>query len=241
MNGFWEQPHTLRTEDVDAGACWRPSAIFRAMQEAAGAQCEVNGLGVRAMQAQHLAWVLNRAHLRMQRLPRLEETVTVRTWPKPHQHFFFPRYYQFWVEGEAIGAAAMLYVQLDTLTRRMAKPWLGDNDELTCELPPPLPTPGSIPQLTASIETFTREARYSDLDINGHVNNTRYLDWFCDCFPAGHHAAFALCDVLIHYNREIVAGESVALSLQTQGDQSVLRGTCEGTPCFALSGRWSAR
>ena len=241
MNGFLEQTRTLDTEDVDAHARWRASRIFVAMQDAGTAQCEQNHFGVREMRAQNLAWVLSRAHLRMTRIPALAETVTVRTWPKPPQHFFFPRYYELFVGGVPVGCAAMLYVQLDLTTRRMAKPWLGGNDELTCELEPPLPLPGGIPAFTQQPVITQRVARYSDLDFNGHVNNTRYLDWFCDGFDSAYHEKWELYDALIHFNHEITAEQCVTLALQQQGEQTVMRGAVDGTACFAVSGQWRAR
>ena len=241
MNGFWEQHHRLLAEDVDLNGSWRVSRIFTDMQEAGGAHSEQNGLGMRAMREQGLAWVLSRVHLHMTRLPRIGETVTVRTWPKPAQHFFFPRHYRFMADGQEIGTAATLYVQLDIQTRRMAKPWLGGQTELTCDAEPAYPLPGGIPTVAAEPMPFLRTAQYSDLDINRHVNNTRYLDWYCDCFDSAYHSAHALMDVLIHYQREIRPEEQVALALRTEGPHSVLTGGVAGTPCFAVSGRWQAR
>lgn len=241
MNGFWEQQHRLLAEDVDLNGSWRVSRIFTDMQEAGGAHSEQNGLGMRAMWGQGLAWVLSRVQLRMTRLPRIGETVTVRTWPKPPQHFFFPRHYRFMVDGEEIGTAATLYVQLDTESRRMAKPWLGGQEELTCDTEPAYPLPAGVPAVDAEPMLFTRTAQYSDLDINGHVNNTRYLDWYCDCFDSAHHTAYALMDVLIHYNREIRPEEQVALALRSDGLHSVLTGSVAGAQCFSVSGHWQAR
>lgn len=241
MNGYFEQTYFLRAADTDVNGEWHASGVLLAMQEAGGAHSEQHNLGMAALREQNIAWVVSRAHMHMDRLPRIGETVTVRTFPKPPQHFFFPRYFQFFVNGQAVGSAATLYVQLDLTTRRMAKPWLGGNEELTSDLTPPLPLPGGIPTIDAPVETFERAAKYSDFDINGHVNNTRYLDWFCDCFDMEYHKTHVLKDVLIHYNREIRPGEVAALSLQTDGDQSVMKGTCDGAVCFAVCGTWERR
>ncbi len=241
MNGFLEKERILRTEDVDANTEWKIGNIFIAMQEAGGEQCELHNLGINAMRSQNLAWVITRAHLHLDVTPRLGQKVTLRTWPKPPKHAFFPRYYQFDVDGKPAGCASMLYAQLDLTTRRMAKPWLGGNEELTCDLTPPLPLPGNVPPLTAPVESFSRVARYSDLDINGHVNNARYLDWYCDCYPMEHHQTCRVSDVLIHYDREITPGAEVALALQQQDNRGVLRGDSNGLPCFVISANWMKR
>ena len=241
MNGFWETTRTLSTEDVDMNGLWRASGIFRAMQEAASAQCEPQGLGLAAMRAQGLAWVLTRARLSISRLPEIGQTVTVRTWPKPPQHLFFPRFFRFSVDGAEAGTASALYVQLDTRTRRMARPWINGHTELTCDAEPALPPPGGIPALDAPVRTLAREAVYSDLDINGHVNNARYLDWLCDCFDSAHHAAWSLQDALIHFSHEVRPQEQVQLALRHTDGQSVLQGAVAGTACFAIGAEWARR
>ncbi|MCE5343837.1 MAG: hypothetical protein LLF96_09715 [Eubacteriales bacterium] len=241
MNGFFEQTHILRAENVDVNSEWRYGEIFQAMQAAAEAQSERFNLGIDAMRAQNLAWVVARARLTLERALKLGESVTVRTWPGLPKHLFFPRYFQLFSQGEPVGSAVMLYVQLDLTTRRMAGPWLGGNEVVTCDLQPPLPLPGGMPVLDAPAETTERVARYSDVDINGHVNNARYLDWFFDCFPMEHHRARRLKDVLIHYDREITPGETTTLSLVREGAQSVLQGTSGGALCFAVSGVWEKR
>ncbi len=241
MNGYFEQTHVLCVENVDANGEWRISEIFNAMQATAEGHSESFGLGLEAMRTQNLAWVVTRARLTLARSLRLGESVTLRSWPAPPKHLFFPRYFQLFAQGEPVGGAVMLYVQLDLTTRRMGKPWLGGHAAPVCDLPPPLPLPGGIPTLAVPARVTERVANYSDLDINGHVNNARYLDWFFDCFPMEHHHAQRLTDVLIHYEREITPGEITALSLTQEGAQSVLRGTGAGGNCFSVYGIWEER
>ena len=241
MNGYFEQTFLLRTADTDLNGEWRASSIFQAMQDVANAHCEGYNLGMNALREQNLAWVVNRARVRMESMPRMGDTVTVRTWPKSPQHYFFPRYFQFWSANSPVGSAATLYVQLDLTTRRMAKPWLGGNEELTSDLEPALPLPGGIALPDTPTETFIRTARYADLDMNGHVNNARYLDWLCDCIDIERHRAWTLRDMLIHYNREILPEERVELAMQWDGARSVMRGLSDGQTCFVVQGDWMPR
>jgi medium-chain acyl-[acyl-carrier-protein] hydrolase len=241
VNGYFEQTYVLRVENVDANGEWRIGEIFCAMQAVAEGQSVLFSLGLEAMHAHNLAWVVTRARLTLARALRLGETVTMRTWPAQPKHMFFPRYFQLFAQDEPVGSAVMLYVQLDLSTRRMGKPWLGGHVAPVCDLPPPLPLPGGIPALAAPARVTERVANYSDLDINGHVNNARYLDWFFDCFPMEHHRARRLTDVLIHYEREITPDETTSLSLIQEGAQSVLRGTGVGGNCFSVYGIWEER
>ena len=241
LQGWYERKHRLCTADVDRNGEWRASAIFIDMQEAGGEHSERNGLGMRALRERDLAWVLSRVWLKLERVPVLGDEVTVRTWPGAPRHFFCPRYYAFFVEGEQVGAASTLYVQLNLTTRAMAKPWLSDGDWLNCDVPPSLALPGNLPRFDEPADASERTARYADLDVNGHVNNARYLDWYCDCFGDAFHRQNRLREALVHYNREVLPDERVTLALQKHGDACLLQGTAEGASCFGVYGVWEAR
>ena len=241
MQGWYDRRQKLCAADVDENGEWRASSIFVAMQEAGGEQCENSGFGVDALRARNLAWVLSRLHLHMERVPVLNDEITVRTWAKSPQHFFCPRYYAIYVGEERVGVASALYVQFDLTQRKMTKPWVDDAEWLQCELEPPTGLPGNLPRWEEEPALCSRVARYSDLDFNRHVNNTRYLDWFGDCFDDAFHRQYRLRDVLVHYNREILPDEAVELQVRRRGDETLVQGYFEGNNCFGIHGVWQAR
>ena len=59
---------------------------------------------------------------------------------------------------------------------------------------------------------YERTVRLSDLDVNNHVNNARYLEWIFDCyddeFVRSHVPAF----LQVNYVGETTLGDTVALS-----------------------------
>ena len=79
-----------------------------------------------------------------------------------------------------------------------------------------LKAPGGIPAAHAEQEVL-RTVSYSDLDINGHMNNTRYLDWICDLLPAAYHKEHPLKAVTISYMSEALEGQQLHLGI-THGD-----------------------
>ena len=68
--------------------------------------------------------------------------------------------------------------------------------------------------LSAQVE---RTVRFTDLDVNGHMNNGRYLDWLADLLPSGFHEKHVIRDMTLGYVAE--AREADALLQQWQMDE----------------------
>ena len=70
-----------------------------------------------------------------------------------------------------------------------------------------------------------RAMRYSDTDINGHVNNVHYADFACDALHLERHGQGKFVrTVQIDYVGECHAGETVAIDTAVQGDELFARG-----------------
>ena len=153
-------------------------------------------------------WVLSRTELVMDRYPALGETIRAQTFPTPNKRWFFPRYFLFYDEKDrVIGKAGTLWLLMDFAERKMAISQgvlgrLPDNADIT----PPLGMPGNIPLLEGDPLPLTREPAYTDIDINGHVNNTRYADWLCDALGLEVMREYEIARLVIHYTREMLPG-----------------------------------
>lgn len=241
MQQPFSQNILLQTSMVDVNGRWQPGSIFRVMQEVSGAHAEGFGLGRQPLMDAGIAWVLTRASLQMDEYPCYGQTVTVKTWPGKGRHAFFPRHYTFEVNGREIGRSTTLYVLMDIEQRKMAHPDRLPGQLPEYDIPAPLPTPGAIPQLAAEPVVRTHQVRYTDLDFNGHVNNTRYVDWFADCFDWQEHCSMELSEVTVHFLQEIRPGEEVTLTLRREGNTAVLLGEADGTQRFQMKGVWRER
>lgn len=231
----------LKTSMVDVNGRWQPGSIFRVMQEVSGAHAEGMGLGRQPLMEAGIAWVLTRASLQMDEYPCYGQTITVKTWPGVGRHAFFPRHYTFEVDGREIGRSTTLYVLMDIAQRKMALPNRLPGQLPAYDIPAPLPTPGAIPQLEAEPIVRTHQVRYTDLDFNGHVNNTRYVDWFADCFDWQEHSAMELAEATVHFLHEIRPGEEVTLTLRREGNTAVLQGEADGVQRFQMKGVWRGK
>jgi len=52
---------------------------------------------------------------------------------------------------------------------------------------------------------------YSDIDFNGHLNNSKYVDYIMDCFPVAEHKKHSLRSVDLNFMHEALPGDTLIL------------------------------
>ena len=63
-----------------------------------------------------------------------------------------------------------------------------------------------------------RTVHYTQLDGNGHMNNTRYLDWVADLLPSKFYGAHQPKELVICYNQEALEGQEIHLQWELNGN-----------------------
>lgn len=215
MLKIYREELMLRTCNCDFMGAWRMSAILEAMQEAAGAHAEALGCGYTQLWPQGIAWVLTRSQVEMERYPKVGDKVIVKTFPMPNRRMFFPRYFVFEDEmGNRYGKAATVWVLMNLKERRMAPPdivlsTMPDNSDLTA----PMAMPGAVEMLEGAEEFFAYHPVYTDLDVNGHVNNTKYADWACNALGVDTLREWCIGSLLVNYQAELRPGQEIMLHM----------------------------
>jgi acyl-ACP thioesterase len=234
----YEERFLLRTTHCDFTGRWRPSDILAVMQELAGMHAHLLGCGREATLQHNLVWVLSRTELVMDRYPVIGEKIRVETFPAPNKRWFFPRYFTFYDEQDRIiGKAGTLWLLMDYVQRKMSISQevlasLPDNSDLT----PPLDMPGNIAPVAGEAKHFQQTPLYTDIDVNGHVNNTRYSDWLCNALGIEAMREHEISRLLIHYTREVLPGADLTLALQREGDAFRLTGQAGEEKHFDMGG-----
>ena len=240
---IYRDEFVLRTCNCDFQGAWRPSAILETMQEAAGMHSEILGCGREPLLKQNAVWVLTRSEVQMDRYPGVGETVCVETFPMPNRRCFFPRYYLFKTDkGEVLGKAATLWVLLDPVSRKMLPPGgvadlIPDNSDLT----PPMGMPATVEAVEGEKKIFSRLPAYTDLDVNQHVNNTRYADWACDALGIDCMREKCLASMQVNYHAEVLPGQEITLHAVCSGENYQVSGYREDKLHFEIGGRLTKR
>ncbi len=157
--------------------------IGNCLIHAASQHASSRGFGFGDMAGRHTAWVLSRLAIELQVYPRAGERLVVRTWISEVGRLATHRCFELSDgEGRIFGYARSTWAAIDLESRRPTlldapalNPYLSDR---LCPIEPPMkiqPVEQGSPE-----ETF--RVRYSDLDINGHLNSMKYIEHFLDLF-----------------------------------------------------------
>ena len=214
MEPIYREKFEISAIHVDCFGRAKPSVLLYFAQEAAGGHCRELSLDWDTLAKRGLFWAVLRYRVQITRLPALGETITVETWPMPTTRTAFPRStVAYDARGQELFRCIGLWVLMDMDSRAMVLPGKSGVDLIgTCrgnELAPP----SSI--VPATLENaVTRRVGYTELDRNGHMNNTRYMDWVDNLLPAAFHKAHPVSEFTVCYLSEAREGEDITMHWQ---------------------------
>lgn len=200
----------IDSRDVDGRGQCRASALLGHMQEAATQAAENGGFGREIIMGRHNGfWMLTRMWYRINRPLHWNESLTVHTWHRGAKGAVSYRDYDLYVGEEYVGEGVSAWVLADADTHRLIR--LSSVTEMAETHGGELRKTITLNKLKSpeEVEEIDRRMmRYSDTDINGHVNNTRYADFACDALrmdqlPEGRF----LAEMQIGYLGECYPGE----------------------------------
>ena len=220
MEPFYTDNFTVTDLQCDRYGRLKPSAILWMVQEIAGRHCLQLGLDWDSLAKRGMFWAIIRHRVHIQRLPEKNETIRIETWPMPTTRVAYPRNVVAFDEaGNELWRSMSLWVLMDMESRAMILPGKSGVEVCSVLHGDELPTPGSLSPATLS-GCLERTVRFTDLDINGHMNNCRYLDWAADLLPSQFHEAHAIQDFTLGYLSEAREGDSLQIFHQlTQSQQ----------------------
>lgn len=214
MEQVFRKTYQIETIHLDRYGRLKPSVMLYFAQEAATGHCDLLRLDWDTLAEKGLFWAIVRTRLQVERMPKEGETLTVETWPMPTTRSAFPRATVAYDQaGKPVFRCISLWVLMDIATRKMVLP---GNSGIALEgvvQGGELMAPGSIlPKEGENV--FRRTVGFTELDRNGHVNNTRYIDWANDLLGSDFHKEHTLKELTVCYQAEACQGDEIALSWQ---------------------------
>lgn len=235
MNECYEKSFAITSTEVDVFGNCCPAALLRFFQDLATEHASLIGSERDYLiQEYHAIWMLVRVWYQIRRPLKMGEEVTIRTWQRGAGGLIVYRDFDLYVGEEYVGEAISAWVVADTVSRKMLRP-----ASIQAIAAAPVPKEVKTKQLKLirtpknRREVYTKTVRFSDLDVNGHMNNTRYADVLMDALTVEELKGKYLSSLQLNYSMECRAGESMTISRDMVEDACYIDGCSEdGTRRF---------
>ena len=203
---------TLENVHLDRFERLKSAFLLYFIQEISGEHASILGASWEDLAKKNLFWAIIRHRIDITRMPTAGETLRLETWPMPTTRTAYPRATVAYDEqGNEVFRSVALWVLMDKTTRAMVLPGKSDVIVPGIQRDIPLEMPGSLPPVALKNQVL-RQVGYSLLDRNGHMNNTRYLDWIDDLLNSDFHAIHTPRQIRLCYLSEIRENQKAQLS-----------------------------
>lgn len=236
MKTVWQDKYLLRAGDFDRFNRIKPSAVLDLFQDAAGRHAEEIGVGFKAMSARRFLWVLTRVKFKIIAPPDRYDAVVVKTWPLPPNRLIYRREYRIEdLNGNPLIIGSSEWVVLHSEERRLLSvpdlyPFTdGFNEEMMFE--------GrllKVKDFEASGDPYKLRAVWTEVDVNGHLNNTKYANYVFDALSPSRE--ILLEGFQIDYRKEVLEGGELNIYCAESENGILAKGNnAEGETMFTCS------
>lgn len=223
MQNIYAKSFNLRTSDFDCYRKITPASVLDLFQTVAGEHAAELGCGFDDLFARSLLWVLVRTKYQVVSQPKMYQTVRVETWPLAPSRVGFQREYLMkddegnilikgssdWVvihsEQRKIVSATDIYPEMELLTEKCFEERLKKLPDFETVGDGLLVCPG-----------------FSQLDMNGHVNNTKYANYVLDALALNEQEEIKTLQM--DYRREVQKGDVIRVYTQREGNLAIVKG-----------------
>ena len=209
MEAVFTQNYEIKDNMVDRFGNLKSSQILFLAQDMGTKHCVELSLSYEALAAKGLFWAVSRHRVQITRLPRSGETIRVETWAMPTTRVAYPRSVVAYDEqGKECFRSITLWVLMNLDTRAMIQPGKSGIEVVGTVRGLELASPkGLVPR--DMVNSASRRVSFTDIDRNGHMNNTRYMDWIDDLYSSAFHQTHALREFTACYLAEAREGDTL--------------------------------
>jgi acyl-ACP thioesterase len=212
VNEFYEKSFEVRVHHCDIYGNLMVPELLKFMQDCAMTHAEILGVGMEAMHMGNMTFVLSRLQLNILRMPSFGSEITIRTYPVDIERLFYIREFYITEGGEKFAEARSMWLVIDLDSRRPVR------DAGFAQALPRWKCPDvdmkspKKPRCNAEAPVLLeKRVMYSDVDILGHANNTRYAEWTCDCAGTVFFEGNPSYSIIINFSSELKEGECVKI------------------------------
>jgi len=214
MNPIWESTFKVRAFDVDSKDRLKVNAIIDYFQDAASNDAERLKFGYSDFIPKGLTWVLSWAKFEFINYPKFMDEIKIQSWGKKQHKLHSIRDYLLLDYNDNIicrGTSAWLLLDVKSfrpkiLTQLFPEIKMFDSKNALFDLPQKIIPPGNLEKI------YSTQIRYSDIDLNQHANNAKYIELMLDCFNKEFHQEHTIANLTVAFNAESKFDDKIQLS-----------------------------
>lgn len=227
----------MRSSEVTPAGQTHMATISDWLQETAGNHALRLNFDISQLNEKKLTWVLHRLHIQIDRYPRWREKVIVKTWPSAGDTL---RAYRDFIildsDGVEIGRSLSYWLMLNTESRRPVRMPREVLKMAPADIEHVLDIrKGRIAFDSKPDSSHRYSVRQSDLDINRHVNNVKYIEWAIETLPE----AQEVTELDIEFKSECRQGDEIRSELAFDSNglnrHRIIRESDQKTAAVAIS------
>lgn len=214
MENIHREFFKVKFYDTDFTSKVKLFSLINYMQETSEQHSNTIGIGYNHLISEGLFWVVSRLEVNMIKYPKNMDEIVLETWPSGIDKLFFKRNFRILDANEnELGNIIAYYLLLDVNSKFPQRPTrisLGVNsienrfgEEKKLD---------KIKMPNDLVGTIERVVTYSDIDLNMHVNNAKYISWVEDVFNLEDYKNKRIASLQLNFMKEAKYGDEVILN-----------------------------
>ena len=205
-----------------------PDVILLSLQVSGMQSIELGVSDKTILEDYNLVWIITDYDIEVVRLPRFAEEITIETEALSYNRLFCYRRFTIYDEaGQELIHMMATFVLMDRDSRKVhavepeiVAPYQSDFDKKLIR----------GPKYESLEEPFSKDyhVRFYDLDMNGHVNNSKYLDWIFEVMGADFLTQYIPKKINLKYVKEVRPGGVITSAVERSGLESKHEITSDG-------------
>lgn len=220
MQKTYRKTYQITTNMLDCHDCLKMSTLLDVAQEVAGDHAEELGCGFETMIKQDLIWVIVRNYVEIIKKPINFKEIEVVTYPLKPRFVEFNRETEFYHDGElfAVSRSTWMVINIKDFSVKAPDFFKGFDNDL-----------GYFKRRIRKLPVIEKsqlqkvkevDVLYSMLDHNGHMNNTKYVDFYLDIF----RPEFSVKTLQIEYIKQSFLDDKLSLYIKENEGKRYLSG-----------------
>ena len=205
-----------------------PDVILLSLQVSGMQSIELGVSDKVILEDYNLVWIITEYDIEVVRLPRFAEEITIETEALSYNRLFCYRRFTIYDEaGQDLIHMMATFVLMDRDSRKVqaveseiVAPYQSEFDKKLIRGP-------KYANLEAPISK-DYHVRFYDLDMNGHVNNSKYLDWIFEVMGADFLTQYIPKKINLKYVKEVRPGGVITSAVERTGLESKHEITSDG-------------